>query len=455
MLIRTRFAPSPTGYLHVGGLRTALYNYIYARQHKGVFILRIEDTDQSRLVKNATEKLIQSIKKFDLDFDEGPNLNENYGPYKQSERLSIYRKYYLELIKNKSAYVCIVNKDNLTPEFDPIIALNLIEKEQFVVKLKIPKDRIMSTYDQIRGKVDFDLNLIEDPIIIKSDGYPTYHFANVIDDYLMKITHVIRGEEWLPSLPKHILLYEYFGWKLPKFVHLPLLLNNDKSKLSKRQGDVNVDDFLDKGYIKEAIINFIALLGWHPSNDNELFSMNSLLKNFSINKIQKSGAIFDRKKLDWMNSTYIKKLDVNDFISLSKDFYYHLDYSFTNKTKLINIFKFIQNRISRLDEIPSLLYPFYNDLVIKDEDLLSVMNKDTSKKVLKYWIEILSKNDNFDENFISDLIKNTGIKFNIKGKEIFHPIRIALWGKSDGPDLFTLIKILGLDETLKRFLKFI
>ena len=455
MLIRTRFAPSPTGYLHVGGLRTALYNYIYARQHKGVFILRIEDTDQSRLVKNATEKLIQSIKKFDLDFDEGPNLNENYGPYKQSERLSIYRKYYLELIKNKSAYVCIVNKDNLTPEFDPIIALNLIEKEQFVVKLKIPKDRIMSTYDQIRGKVDFDLNLIEDPIIIKSDGYPTYHFANVIDDYLMKITHVIRGEEWLPSLPKHILLYEYFGWKLPKFVHLPLLLNNDKSKLSKRQGDVNVDDFLDKGYIKEAIINFIALLGWHPSNDNELFSMNSLLKNFSINKIQKSGAIFDRKKLDWMNSTYIKKLEVNDFISLSKDFYYHLDYSFTNKTKLINIFKFIQNRISRLDEIPSLLYPFYNDLVIKDEDLLSVMNKDTSKKVLKYWIEILSKNDNFDENFISDLIKNTGIKFNIKGKEIFHPIRIALWGKSDGPDLFTLIKILGLDETLKRFLKFI
>ena len=455
MLIRTRFAPSPTGYLHVGGLRTALYNYIYARQHKGIFILRIEDTDQGRLVKNATEKLIKSIKKFDLDFDEGPNLNENYGPYKQSERLSIYRKYYLELIKNKSAYVCIVNKDNLTPEFDPIIALNLIEKEQFVVKLKIPKDRIMSTYDQIRGKVDFDLNLIEDPIIIKSDGYPTYHFANVIDDYLMKITHVIRGEEWLPSLPKHILLYEYFGWKLPKFVHLPLLLNNDKSKLSKRQGDVNVDDFLDKGYIKEAIINFIALLGWHPSNDNELFSMNSLLKNFSINKIQKSGAIFDRKKLDWMNSTYIKKLDVNDFISLSKDFYYHLDYSFTNKTKLINIFKFIQNRISRLDEIPSLLYPFYNDLIIKDEDLVSVMDKDTSKKVLKYWIEILSKNDNFDENFISDLIKNTGIKFNIKGKEIFHPIRIALWGKSDGPDLFTLIKILGLDETLKRFLKFI
>ena len=455
MLIRTRFAPSPTGYLHVGGLRTALYNYIYARQHKGVFILRIEDTDQSRLVKNATEKLIESIKKFDLDFDEGPNLIENYGPYKQSERLSIYRKYYIELIKNKSAYVCIVNKDNLNPEFDPIIALNLIEKEQFVVKLKIPKDRIMSTYDQIRGKVDFDLNLIEDPIIIKSDGYPTYHFANVIDDYLMKITHVIRGEEWLPSLPKHILLYEYFGWKLPKFVHLPLLLNNDKSKLSKRQGDVNVDDFLDKGYIKEAIINFIALLGWHPSNDNELFSMNSLLKNFSINKIQKSGAIFDRKKLDWMNSTYIKKLDVNDFISLSKDFYDHLDYSFTNKTKLINIFKFVQNRISRLDEIPSLLYPFYNDLVIKDEDLLSVMNKDTSKKVLKYWVEILSKNDNFDEKFISDLIKNTGIKFNIKGKEIFHPIRIALWGKSDGPDLFTLIKILGLDETLKRFLKFI
>ena len=455
MLIRTRFAPSPTGYLHVGGLRTALYNYIYAKKNQGVFILRIEDTDQSRLVNNATEQLIKSIEKFDLNFDEGPNLNEHYGPYKQSERLDIYRKYYLELIKNKKAYVCEVNEDNLIPEFDPIIALNLIKKEEFVVKLKIPKDRIMSTYDQIRGKVDFDLNLIEDPIIIKSDGYPTYHFANVVDDYLMKITHVIRGEEWLPSLPKHILLYEYFGWNLPKFVHLPLLLNEDKSKLSKRQGDVNVDDFLDKGYIKEAIINFIALLGWHPSNDNELFSMNSLLKNFSLKKIQKSGAIFDRKKLDWMNSIYIKKLDVDAFIVLSKEFYYHLDYSFTNKRKLINVFKFIQNRISRFDEIPDLLYPFYNDVVVKDENLLLIMDQDTSKQTLKYWIEILSKNENFDQNFISDLIKKTGIKFNIKGKEIFHPIRIALWGQPNGPDLFTLVKILGLDETLKRFLKFI
>ena len=455
MEVRTRFAPSPTGYLHVGGLRTALYNYIYARQNNGTFILRIEDTDQNRLVKNATEKLINSIQAFDLNFDEGPMLNECYGPYKQSQRLDIYKSYYLELIKNNKAYVCIVDKNELIPEYDFNLALNLIEKNKFVVKLKIPKERVMSTYDQIRGKIDFDLNLIEDPIIIKSDGYPTYHFANVIDDYLMKITHVIRGEEWLPSLPKHILLYEYFGWDLPKFIHLPLLLNFDKSKLSKRQGDVNVDDFLIKGYMKDAIINFIALLGWHPDNDVEIFSIENLIKSFSVKKIQKSGAIFDIKKLDWMNSIYIKELDIDDFILVSREFYLHLDYNFTNREKFIKVFTFIKNRITRLDEIPNLLLPFYSNLLVENEESLVMMNNEISKKILKYWMEMLSKNNNFDEIFIKDLIQNTGEKFNIKGKEIFYPLRIALFGKPNGPDLFTLITILGLEETFKRFLKFI
>ena len=455
MEIRTRFAPSPTGFLHVGGLRTALYNYIFAKKNNGAFILRIEDTDQNRLIENAAEKLINSIKAFDIKFDEGPMINELYGPYFQSQRLEIYQAHYLKLVKNKKAYICIVKGDDLVPEHNPEISLDLIKKNQFVVKLKIPKKMILNTYDELRGKVDFNLDLIEDPIIIKSDGYPTYHFANVVDDHLMKITHVIRGEEWLPSLPKHVLLYKYLEWDLPKFIHLPLLLNSDKSKLSKRQGDVNVDDFLKKGYLKEAIINFIALLGWHPNNDIEVFSKKNLLKNFSIKKIQKSGAIFDLKKLNWMNSVYIKELEVNDFINLSKDFYSNLKFNFSNKEKFIRVFKFIQTRIARLDEIPNLLSPFYNTIDIKDSESLAIINNDISKKIFKYWSDNLSENNIFDEKYIKQLINDTSEKFNVKGKVIFHPLRIVLFGKPDGPDLYTLVSILGLTETKIRLSKFI
>ncbi len=455
MEIRTRFAPSPTGFLHVGGLRTALYNYIFAKKNNGTFILRIEDTDQNRLIKNAAENLINSIKVFDINFDEGPMINELYGPYFQSQRLEIYKTHYLKLIKNEKAYICIVEGDDLVPEYDSKISLELIKKHHFVVKLKIPNNMILDTYDELRGKVDFNLDLIEDPIIIKSDGYPTYHFANVVDDHLMKITHVIRGEEWLPSLPKHVLLYKYFGWNLPKFIHLPLLLNSDKSKLSKRQGDVNVDDFLKKGYLKEAIINFIALLGWHPSNDIEIFSKKNLLKNFSINKIQKSGAIFDIKKLNWMNSVYIKDLEINNFIKISKEFYASLNFDFNDKEKFIRVFKFIQTRIDRLDEIPDLLLPFYDNIDIKDSESLAITNNKISKKIFKYWHDSLSKNNIFNEDYIKGLINDTSKKFNVKGKAIFHPLRIVLFGKPDGPDLYTIVSIIGLKETKKRLSRFI
>jgi len=453
MEIRTRFAPSPTGFLHVGGLRTALYNYIFSKKNNGFFVLRIEDTDQNRLVENATDQLIKSIESFNLNFDEGPQVNEQYGPYYQSQRLNIYKKYYIDLIKKNKAYICIVQKDELIPEYDSDKAFDLIEKHQYVVKLKIPKNRVLSTFDQLRGEVQFDLDLIEDPIIIKSDGYPTYHFANVIDDYLMKITHVIRGEEWLPSLPKHILLYESFGWNPPKFVHLPLLLNPDKSKLSKRQGDVNVDDFLKKGYLKEAIINFIALLGWHPSDDIEIFSYKSLVKNFSIKKIQKSGAIFDIKKLNWMNSIYIKELELKNFIKISEKFYCDLNYNFKDQDKLFKVFQFIQNRIDRLDQIPDLLYPFYVDFTINDNELLSIVNSSVSRSIIEYWDINLLENSCIDEHFIKELIQDTQNKFDVKGKAIFHPLRIVLFGQKDGPDLFTLISILGIKEAKKRLMR--
>ena len=306
--IRVRFAPSPTGFLHVGGLRTALYDYLYARKTAGKFILRIEDTDRTRFIEGAAEKLIQTLKDVGLEFDEGPEKDGVVGPYYQSLRTEIYKKYIDELIEKDAAYYCFCSSDDLDkmreeqrakgidPKYDGRCrklskeerAKRLDEGKPFVVRLKVPQEGEITFYDIVREKVTFPWKMVDDQILIKSDGFPTYHLANVVDDHLMGITHVIRGEEWLSSVPKHLLLYEQFGWKPPKMAHLPLLLNPDKSKLSKRQGDVAVEDYLEKGYLPEALLNFIALLGWHPKGDRELFTLEELEKEFSMKRITKA-----------------------------------------------------------------------------------------------------------------------------------------------------------------------
>ena len=320
MKIRTRFAPSPTGFLHIGGLRTALYNYLYAKKYNGQFILRIEDTDRTRLVSGAVKNLISTLEWSGIEFDEGPHKEGEFAPYTQSKRLSIYNEHTNLLISNGNAYPCFYSQERLDTIKERDIPSEIITKydrryrdlktdemlermqeENHVIRLKIPSDGSIKINDQIRGDIDFDLSLIQDQIIIKSDGFPTYHFANVVDDHFMGITHVMRGEEWLPSTPKHVLLYQFFDWKLPKFIHLPLLLNSDKSKLSKRQGDVTVEDYLQKGYLPEAILNFVALLGWHPKNEQEIFSLPELEKEFSLKRIHKSAAVFDIDKLNWMS----------------------------------------------------------------------------------------------------------------------------------------------------------
>ena len=463
MKIRTRFAPSPTGFLHVGGLRTALYNYIFSKKNNGEFILRIEDTDQKRLVKNATSKIIKSLQSFNIEFDEGPDFNEKYGPYKQSERLELYKSHYIKLIKNNFAYLCYIDKnDELIPENKIDKSLKIIEEQSnsatfqtpFVIKFRISSSNNFRTYDKLRGEVIFDLSLIDDPIIIKSDGFPTYHFANVVDDHYMRISHVIRGEEWLPSLPKHILLYESFGWEAPHFIHLPLLLNPDKTKLSKRQGDVDVDTFLEKGYLKETIINFIALLGWHPNNDEEIFNINQLIKNFSINRIQKSGAIFDIKKLDWMNTQYIKNLSIDDLIDLSSKFINN-DFDLSNKDKLIKVFTFIKDRIILFQDISDLISPFYKNIAISDKEILNCINDKKSQSIIKYWEKKLLELDEISKNSINKLIEETSEVMEVSGKQIFFPLRGALYGKLHGPDLYTIISILDIDESVRRLKQYI
>ena len=447
MNIRTRFAPSPTGFLHVGGLRTALYNYLFTKQNNGKFILRIEDTDQNRYVENATNNLIHILSKFGFNYDIGPGREDENGPYVQSKRLNIYKKYYMKLLKNNSAYVCFDIGGDLIPEFDNEIALSKMNSTKYVIKLKINKNSSLKINDLIRGDIEFDLNLIDDPIIIKSDGFPTYHFANVIDDHLMKITHVIRGEEWISSLPKHVTLYNAFNWKLPQFCHLPLLLNEDKSKLSKRQGDVSVEDFINKGYLKEALINFVALLGWHPENDNELFLLEDLVKHFSIDRVNKSGAIFDREKLIWMNREYIKKMDDSEMIEIIKSKLKLIDIH-DSRIDLKKLSKFCKNRINTLDQIIDEIKGFY--FYEENQDL----NNFEFSKLFRLWVEKLSSIKIIDKDTINDIVNASKKDLNISGKNLFIPLRIALTSKTHGADIFTIIDILGIKESIRRIERF-
>lgn len=354
--IRVRFAPSPTGYLHVGHLRLVLTDYLFARKNGGMFILRVEDTDRKRYVDDATESLVRVLSAFGLNPDEGVLLKDGklteigeFGPYTQSNRLSIYRQYADELLAKKKAYRCFCTPerleevraqrmaDKLPPKYDRHclhlsegeVRKNMEEGIPHVIRMVVPDDRVVSFVDLVRGEVKFHTRDVDDQVIMKSDGFPTYHLAVVVDDHLMRISHVIRGEEWLSSTPKHLLLYEAFGWEPTVYAHLPLLLNPDRSKLSKRQGDVAVEDYLAKGYLKEALINFVALLGWNPGKGEtqEIFTLPELVERFDLAGVHKSGAVFDLKKLDWLNGEYIKKLPIDDlyeralpFIS-TKEFY--------------------------------------------------------------------------------------------------------------------------------------
>ena len=330
-MVRTRFAPSPTGYMHIGNLRTALYEFLIAKSQGGSFILRIEDTDQERFVEGATDVIYKTLEMAKITHDEGPDVGGDYGPYIQSERKNDYMKYALELIEKGEAYYCFCTKERLdslkTETSHEAVAkydrhcLNLSKEEieenlkngvPFVIRQKI-RDGKTTFHDEVYGDITVDNSELEDQILIKSDGFPTYNFANVIDDHAMNITHVVRGAEYLSSTPKYNLLYEAFGWEIPKYVHLPAVMKDKHNKLSKRNGDASFQDLVAKGYLPDAIVNYIALLGWSPSVNQEIFTMDELIKEFSIKGLSKSPAIFDIEKLTWMNGEYIKKMDFEDF----------------------------------------------------------------------------------------------------------------------------------------------
>ncbi|MCK4357351.1 MAG: glutamate--tRNA ligase [Candidatus Cloacimonetes bacterium] len=467
--VRVRFAPSPTGFLHVGGLRTALFNYLFARKNSGKFILRIEDTDRKRYIPGAMENLTSTLKILGLHYDEGPDVGGNYGPYIQSERTELYRKFAKKLVNSGNAYYCFCSAERLKnlreeqrkSKLDPMydgkcrnLSKDEIEEKlrlniPFVIRLKFPKEGKTIFYDKIREKVEVENSLVDDQVLIKSDGFPTYHLANVVDDHLMKITHIIRGEEWLSSVPKHFFLYKSFGWEIPKLVHLPLLLNPDRSKLSKRQGDVAVENYLEKGYLPEALINFIALLGWHAPDDREIYSLKELEQAFSLKRINKSNAVFDIEKLNWMNGWYLRKLDINYIAEKAKPFFEKSGIDISDSKKYLMVIQNARVRVSSLSEIIEYSKMFYKDLDFTDEDR-ELINEENSQKIYSYLIDKLKGQESWSNDDINSLIKKAIGELGIKGKNFYFPVRLALFGKCHGPDLPAIIEILGREETIKR-----
>lgn len=470
---RVRFAPSPTGYLHIGGLRTALYNYLFAKHLNGKLILRIEDTDRKRFVEGAIENLIDTLNWAEIKFDEGPGIDGNFGPYLQSERLKIYKELVEKLVAEENAYYCFCTPERLEKlkeeqqkqklpqaKYDKhCLNLNKSEVEEklksqipFVIRLNVkPNQKIIFT-DVIRESVQFDTENIDDQVLLKSDGYPTYHLANVVDDHLMGITHVIRGEEWLSSTPKHIILYDYFGWEKPVFAHLPLLLNPDKTKLSKRQGDVAVEDYRDKGYLKEALINFVALLGWNYGDDKEYYEMDELIEKFSLERVHKAGAVFNLEKLNWLNFEHLRRKPDDVVLQWLKEEIRKSELSFKafSDDYLIKVISAMKERVSFVKEyLTKSLYFFEAPNQYEEQNLKKRWKEDSAELLGKLSQKFEQINNPSKEDY-ENALDELSVQLNLNKGKLVHPLRIAVSGIGEGPGVFDIITILGKEETLKR-----
>ena len=466
MKVRTRFAPSPTGFMHLGGLRTALYAYLYAKHNNGDFILRIEDTDQGRYVEGATELIYSSLKESGMIYDEGPDVGGNYGPYIQSERKQIYLDYAKKLIELGGAYYCFCTKERLETLTDKNgnrkydkhclklskeeVERRIASGEPYVIRQNIPTEGISSYNDLIYGTIEVDYNELEDNILIKSDGMPTYNFANVIDDHLMGISHVIRGTEYLSSTTKYNLMYDAFGWERPVYIHLPPIMKDATRKLSKRYGDANFDDFVKKGYVEEAIINYVALLGWCPKNNLEKMTMAEMVENFDLTGISKSQSIFDEVKCRWLNGEYLKAMSDEEFVTraipfLSDDL---------KKFDVNKLCRLVKSRVEILSEVNDKLSLFTT--FTAPESALYENNKQKSsvelaKKVIPLLIEKIPTITNFVNDEIFATLSGLATELELKSKTLFYIMRIAITGLEVTPGGATEIaEILGKNECIAR-----
>jgi len=488
--VRVRFAPSPTGPLHIGGLRTALFNYLFAKKNEGVFVLRIEDTDQNRFVEGAEEYIVESLNWSGIPFDEGPGKEGAFGPYRQSERKELYRDYALKLIENGNAYYAFdtaeeldklrkeaeenkktftynsFNREGLTNSLnlsDEEVVEKLNTGAPYVIRFKTPKDQEVVATDLIRGVVRFKTDTLDDKVLFKSDGMPTYHLANIVDDHLMEISHVIRGEEWLPSLPLHIQLYRAFGWDVPEFAHLPLIMKPvGKGKLSKRDGDKmgfpvfplqwnDSTGYREEGYEPEAVVNFLALLGWNPGDDRELFSLKELVELFDLSRVNKSGARFDPEKNKWFNGQHLQlkseELLLKDFKQLLNDSEISFAYSDQQLNTIIGL---IKERAVFAKDLLSLSDYFFTDPDTYDEKNLKKQWKEQTPEIITQLLGLWETIEDFSSTNLEELTKNwiaeTGYSFG----QVMPPLRLVLVGALKGPHLFDIAAMIGKKASLDR-----
>ena len=470
--VKTRFAPSPTGRMHVGNLRTALYAYLIAKHEGGKFMLRIEDTDQERFMEGALDIIYRTLAKTGLVHDEGPDKDGGVGPYVQSERQAqgLYLKYAKKLIEQGDAYYCFCDKERLESLKTEVagqeitvydkhclhlskeeIEANLAAGKPYVIRINMPTEGTTTFHDELYGDITVENNELDDMILIKSDGYPTYNFANVIDDHLMGITHVVRGNEYLSSAPKYNRLYEAFGWEIPKYIHCPLITNEDHQKLSKRCGHSSYEDLLDQGFLTEAIVNFVALLGWSPSSDNEIFSLEELVKEFDYHRISKSPAVFDMVKLRWMNGEYMKKMDDDKFYemalpylkeTITKDLDFHKIAAMV-KTR-IEVFPDIKDHVDFFEKVPEYETSMYVHKKMKT-------NEETSLQVLSEVQPLLEAQEDFSNDALFEMLSAYAKEHGYKVGYVMWPIRTALSGKQMTPAGATeILEVLGKEESLVR-----
>ncbi len=484
-MIRTRFAPSPTGFVHIGSLRTALFAYLFARHNHGINVLRIEDTDQNRKVEGAVENLVKIMKEVGIEFDEGfytkedGNIEERgeFGPYLQSKRLEKYKAATDQLLNTGNAYFCFCDEERLAEVRKEQMALKkpamydrkcrslskeevTTKQEEFkslgknpVIRFAIPQEGTTTINDLIYGEITYEHKVLDDQVILKSDGFPTYHLAVVVDDHFMKITHVIRGDEWIPSTPKHLLLYKALGWEPTQFAHLPLILNPDKTKLSKRQGDVAVEDFLKHGYLKEALINFVAFLGWNPKTEKEIFSLEELIAQFDLKNVNKSGAVFDDNKLDWFNSQYIKQMDNDKLAEKLKPFWKESEIEIEKyKNEYLSAIAGLEKeRLKKLSEIGERTKYFFAQP--EYETTLLVWKKSTPEDAKDKLSALLKTFENLNEkDFTKETLEEKTKEFiqqnGFDNGSVLWPLRTALTGleKSPGPFEVTATLALGLGK---------
>ncbi len=474
--VRTRFAPSPTGFLHIGSIHSALFAWLYARRNGGVFILRIEDTDRARLVEGAVAAIQDDLCWLGLNWDEGPDVGGKYGPYVQSERLNLYREAAQQLLVAGAAYKCFCSqerleqlrefqtKNKLPPGYDRrcrnLTEAECAQKEKEgiipVIRFKTPQDGQTTVHDLIWGDVVFKNNTLEDLVLLKSDGFPTYHLANVVDDEHMQITHIIRGEEWVSSTPCHIMLYNALGWEVPVYAHLPMMLGKDRAKLGKRHGSTSVSQFRDGGYLPETMVNFLALLGWSLDDKTEILSLQDLISNFSFERVSKTAAIFNHEKLEWMNGIYIRKLAPADFMQRALPF---LEKGLPPEVKrpldtlyVQCVLQLVQDRARTLAEVPELTAYFFADSYDYDVNLLisKGMTAESTKAALQVSAERLVKQTPFEAAVLEPMLRALAEELALKTGQLFGSLRTAISGRTATPPLFQMMDVLGKERTIAR-----